>query len=54
MGWDPIGPNFSHHKAMVQPVGWFPVGGQETKGADFLLPPPPPRPPPPTEMVLNG
>ena len=22
----PVGPNFSHHKARVQAVGWFPLG----------------------------
>ena len=22
-------------------MGWFPVGGEEIEGADFLLPPPP-------------
>ena len=26
-----VGPNFSHHKARVQAVGWFPVGDQETE-----------------------
>ena len=27
-GWDPVGPNLSHHKARVQAVGWAPVGDQ--------------------------
>ena len=39
-----VGPNFSHHKARVQAVGWFPLGTrpQGSRGADHLLPLPPP------------
>ena len=36
-----VGPNFSHHKARVQAVGWFPVGDQET--GPFAAPFPPQR-----------
>ena len=39
---DPVGPNFSHHKARVQAVGWFPVGDQETGEQTSCCPPPPP------------
>ena len=38
----PVGPNFSHHKARVQAVGWFPPLGTRKQGAGLLLPPPPP------------
>ena len=37
-----VGPNFSHHKARVQAVGWFPLGTRN-RGADLLLPLPPPN-----------
>ena len=32
---------FSHHKARMQAVGWFPLGTKK-QGADLLLPLPPP------------
>ena len=38
----PVGPNFSHHNARVQAMGWLPVGNQETGQQTFCCPPPPP------------
>ena len=39
-----IGPNFSHHKARVQAVGWFPLGTRKLGSRPFAAPtPPPPR-----------
>ena len=35
-----VGPNFSHHKARVQAVGWFPFGDQETGQHTFCYLPP--------------
>ena len=58
-----VGPNFSHHKARVQAVGWFPVGDQEIGEQTFCSPPPTPtgtgtkwatnptQPPPPTSSA---
>ena len=37
----PVGPNFSHHKARVQAVGWFPLGTRK-QGWTFCCPYPPP------------
>ena len=37
----PVGPIFSHHKARVQAMGWFPVRDHKTR-ANLLPPPPPP------------
>ena len=36
-------PDFSHHKARVQAVGWFPFGDQQTGQHTFCYPPPPPQ-----------
>ena len=54
----PVGPNFSHHKARVQALGWLPVGDQETGEQTFCCPPPPgtervsdPKHPPPRPQV---
>ena len=40
---DPVGPNFSHHKARVQAVGWFPLGSRKQGGRPFAPPTPPPQ-----------
>ena len=37
-----VGPNFSHHTARVQAVGWPLVGDQKTGGGGAFAPPPPP------------
>ena len=52
-----VGPNFSHHKARVQAVGWFPLGTRKQGSRPFAAPTPPnrngagpkagPAPPPP-------
>ena len=52
-----VGPNFSHHKARVQAVGWFLVGTRKQGSRPFAAPTPPnrngagpkagPAPPPP-------
>ena len=52
-----VGPNFSHHKARVQAVGWSPLGTRKQESRPFAAPPPPPtemgpkagpaQPPPP-------
>ena len=39
-----VGPNFSHHKARVQAVGWFPLGTRKLGSRLFAAPPPPPPP----------
>ena len=44
-----VGPNFSHHKARVQAVGWLPLGTKKTAEHTFYCP----YPPPPTEMGLD-
>ena len=38
-----VGPNFSHHKARVQAVGWFPLGTRKQGSRPFAAPPPPNR-----------
>ena len=38
-----VGPNFSHHKARVHAMGWFPFGDQQTGQHTFCHPPPPNR-----------
>ena len=38
-----VGPNFSHHKARVQGVGWFPLGTRKQGGRPFAAPTPPNR-----------
>ena len=52
-----VGPNFSHHKARVQAVGWFLLGTRKQGSRPFAAPTPPnrngagpkagPAPPPP-------
>ena len=37
-----VGPNFSHHKARVQAVGWFPLGTRKQGSRPFAAPTPPP------------
>ena len=37
-----VGPNFSHHKARVQAVGWSPLGTWKQGSRPFAAPPPPP------------
>ena len=37
-----VGPNFSHHKARVQAVGWSPLGIKKQGSRLFAAPPPPP------------
>ena len=37
-----VGPNFSHHKARVQAVGWSPLGTRKQQSRPFAAPPPPP------------
>ena len=39
--WHPVGPNFSHHKARVQAVGWFPLGTRKQESRPFAAPTPP-------------
>ena len=36
-----VGPNFSHHKARVQAVGWFPLGIRKQGSRPFAAPTPP-------------
>ena len=38
-----VGPNFSHHKARVQAVGWFPLGTRKQGCRPFAAPVPPPQ-----------
>ena len=38
-----VGPNFSHHKARVQAVGWFPLGTRKLGSRLFAAPTPPPN-----------
>ena len=38
-----VGPNFSHHKARVQAVGWFPLGTRKQGSRPFAAPTPPNR-----------
>ena len=38
-----VGPNFSHHKARVQAVGWFPLGTRKQGSRPFAAPTPPPN-----------
>ena len=38
-----FGPNFSHHKARVQAVGWFPLGTRKLGSRLFAAPTPPPE-----------
>ena len=38
-----VGPNFSHHKARVHAMAWFPFGDQQTGQQTFCHPPPPNR-----------
>ena len=38
-----VGPNFSHHKARVQAVGWFPLGTRKQGSRTFAAPTPPPQ-----------
>ena len=57
-----VGPNFSHHKARVQAVGWFLLGTRKQGSRPFAAPTPPnrkgagpkagpaPPPPPPPRM----
>ena len=35
-----VGPNFSHHKARVQAVGWSPLGTRKQGSRPFAAPPP--------------
>ena len=54
-----VGPNFSHHKARVQAVGWFPLGIRKQGSRPFAAPTPPTEmgpdrkqpPPPPLSML---
>ena len=56
-----VGPNFSHHKARVQAVGWFPLGTRKQGSRPFAAPTPPnrngagpkagPAPPPPQHAL---
>ena len=56
-----VGPNFSHHKARVQAVGWFPLGTRKQGSRPFAAPTPPnrngagpkagPAPPPPPHAL---
>ena len=39
---DSVGPNFSHHKARVQAVGWFPLGTRKKGSRPFAAPTAPP------------
>ena len=36
-----VGPNFSHHKARVHAVGWFPLGTRKLGSRPFAAPTPP-------------
>ena len=38
-----VGPNFSHHKARVQVVGWFPLGTRKQGSKPFAAPTPTPN-----------
>ena len=59
---DLVGPNFGHHKARVQAVGWSPLGTRKQGSRPFAAPPPPNRngaetrpgtaPPPPPQHAL--
>ena len=59
--WLSVGPNFSHHKARVQAVGWFPLGTRKQGSRPFAAPTPPnrngagpkagPAPPPPPHAL---
>ena len=42
-GMHSVGPNFSHHKARVQAVGWFLLGTRKQGSRPFAAPAPPNR-----------